>query len=56
MLSRLRRAAWCGIVATLMGSALFAGCEVAQSNWPGAIAYGAVMCAAAVPLVLKLTQ
>jgi len=39
-----------------MGSALFAGCEVARSKWGCALLAGAVMVAAAVALVLKLTQ
>jgi hypothetical protein len=56
MLAKYRRFAWCACVAALMGSALFAGCEVARSRWGCAIAAGAVMVAAAVLLVLKLTQ
>lgn len=47
---------WGACVAALMGSALFAGCEVARSKWGCAILAGAVMVAAAVALVLKVTQ
>lgn len=56
MLSNLRRAGWFAAVAGLLGSAMFAGCEVAKSKWGCALAAGIVMVAAAVLLVLKLCQ
>lgn len=56
MLAKYRRWGWCACVAALMGSALYAGCEVARSRWGCAILAGIVMVAAAVALTLKLTQ
>jgi len=55
VIARLRRASWLLCVAAVMGSALFAGCEVAQANWTGAIACGVVMVGMAAALVVKLS-
>lgn len=56
MLGKYRRWAWVGCVVALMGSALYAGCEVAKSRWGCALLAGAVMVLAAAALVVKLTQ
>ncbi len=56
MLGKYRRWAWCACDAALMGSALYAGCEVAQGDWAAAVANGVVMVGTAAALVLKLTQ
>ena len=56
MIARLRNSGWLLCLATLMGSALLAGCEVAQENWPAAIACGVPMVGIAAALAVKLTQ
>jgi len=56
MLTRARRFGWFATVAALMGSAMYAGCEVTQRKWGCALLAGAGAVAAAVLLVLKLGQ
>ncbi|HOQ98205.1 MAG TPA: hypothetical protein PLJ35_05235 [Anaerolineae bacterium] len=56
MLAKLKRLGWFATVAALMGSAMYAGCEVAHGRWGCALLAGAGAVAAAVLLVLKLGQ
>jgi hypothetical protein len=56
MLTKLRRLGWFAAIAGLMGSAMFAGCEIAKGKWGCALLAGAVMVALAVALALKLCQ
>jgi len=54
MLTRARRFGWFATVAALMGSAMYAGCEVTRKRWGCAIAAGIVMVATAAVLVARL--
>ena len=56
MLDRARRSGWLLCLAAVMGSALFAGCEIAKDRKGCALAAGVVLVLAAAALVVRLTQ
>lgn len=56
MLAKLKRLGWFATVAALMGSAMYAGCEVTQGRWGCAIVAGIVMVATAAVLVAAELQ
>jgi len=56
MLDRARRSGWLLCLAAVVGSALFAGCEVAKEKTGCAIAAGVVLVLAAAALVVRLAQ